>query len=517
MAGFQAASSAWKNAQFPLTELNWDTYDARMVRYWFNEAYYHNIAYDSINRYASRYKHEYGLYRHIRPVYNPSHRYPDIRVAKTYPGAIDFEAFADGALPFTLSNDTLIDPIRNLLMWSNWGNNKDLYVRTGTKLGDSFIKVTDDPFKRKVRMEVLNPQFVKFVRKDDVGNIKEIHIEYERLDYDKARLKADYTPVFDNQTYTYTEVYAPDANEVLTLTTYKDGAEHAFYADMSGELVSSWTLPYGFVPVVHALDVDEGLMFGATGLNGARAKIDEINDQASKLNDQIRKVIHPIWAVIGGKASNVAFDELERDEMPMIGLPEGTDLKAVVADLNIDSVLKNLDSMLMELERDVPVLSLHRLKSLAGNISGLAVRNLFDDAISQLENGQAAFDAPFIRAVQMGLTIGGMGGYDGFGGISENSYANGDLEMYLRTRPAFEDKLAKVDRLNMWMQSGAPNSKVWEELGASQKEINDWTQEAEEQEAAQEASIVDAVNRLKANPVAEETEANADSNNASVA
>jgi hypothetical protein len=500
MAGLNGAVADWKQAQTPIEQSAWDNHNARMIRYWFDQLYYTNMVYDSLNGYAARFKHEQGLYKKIRGIKNPVARQVHIYRDKIYPGAIDLETMTKGAIPL-VADDSIIEAMRQLMIWSNWNAEKALYVSNGSKFGDSFIKAIDDRANKKVRLEVLQPQYVKYLKKDEAGNIKEIHIEYERVDDESAIIRPNSTPFNDMKTYVYTEVITPEK-----FTTYKDGSEFGFYAMPSGELVPSWDNIYGFVPVTHALHSSEGFTYGASPFNASRSKIDEINHLASLLHDQISKTIIPIWYLAGvGKGDSIELDTTRENVTTLHG-PADSQPHALIADINIADTAAVIASEIDELEKDMPELSLHKVRE-ASDTSGVAIRNMFDDAASRIEGVMGNYDDPFIRASQMAMTMGKLGNYDGFRQLPTNAYERGELSFYLKPRPIFNDNLSKSDRINFLMQSAAPARAIWRELDITEDEITEWETEKEEEQAEQEAMIANAVTRLGSQDAQEEQEA----------
>lgn len=489
MTGLNAAVADWKQAQYPLEQAAWDNYNARMIRYWFNESYYANMVYDTLNGYAARFKYEQGLYKYIRGIKNPVARQVHIYRDKIYPGAIDLETMTKGAIPL-VADEQITNAVRQLMIWSNWNAEKALYVANGAKFGDSFIKVIDDRFAKRVRLEVLQPQYVKFTRKDEAGNIKEIHIEYQRVDDELVNLAPNRTPFNDSNTYTYTEVITAE-----TFTTFKNGSEFAFYALPNGEKVSQWENIYGFVPVTHALHSSEGFMYGNTPYGNSKTKIDEINHLASLLHDQIGKVINPIWYLAGVGKNDQLERDTTRENITTLHGPADSQPHAMIADINMADTAQVINDEIDELEKDMPELSLHKVRE-ASDTSGVAIRNMFDDAASRIEGVMGNYDDPFIRASQMAMTMGGMGRYEQFTGFNQQSYERGDLSFYLKPRPIFNDGLSKSQRIDYLMQSHAPQRAIWRELDIADEEIKIWEAEKQEQEAEQEAMIANTVNRL---------------------
>lgn len=474
-AGLSAFSNTWQGATLPLIESGYDTYQARMLRYWFNEAYHQNIIYDAINTYAEQIKTDKKLYHAIRGIYNPVARQTGIYKAKVYPGALDLEHLNTGAIPI-IADNPIKEAAKQLFIWSNWGSEKNLYVGNGAKFADSFIKVLDDRDRGKVRFEVVDPRFVKYKRTDEVGNIEEIHFEYERVNHEKINKGVGRDISNDNQTFTYTEVITKDAIQV-----YRDGELWEGYHEFapSGE----WENPYGFVPVTHAKQTDEGREYGVTAYNPFTPKIDEINDAASVLNDFIRKNNNPPWyfAGVGGPESlNATATDSDgnqsKDALPAIYGPADSQPYPMVANVDISAGGQNIQYMLGELEADMPELALHQMrKQLGSGVSGITIGNLYDDAASRITEAQSNYDAPQIRAIQMGITIGAINGYDKFKAFNKDSYDAGKLELMIGARPPLRDTLSKRERFDLLLQTGAPPQGIWQEMGIGDETIKNWT------------------------------------------
>lgn len=485
MYAAQAGITAFREESLvPIEALGWDAYQARTYRYLVGERYYSNIAYKNLvayAAYAARRKIDNKLYKRIRGIYNPVNRLCESYVAKVYGGSIDLEAFEGGAIPITGADDTLLAAIARTMIWSNWRSNKSLYVRQGAKLGDVFIKIVDEVDAQQVRMELLHPSKVKSCEFDAVGNIQRVMIEYQAWeddDDDKA-----YTPnrqMADKMSkpYTYTEIITPDRFD-----TYKNGSSYAFYNDAKGNPTTGWDNPYGYVPMVRTMHRDEGLEWGANAYQSTLDKIDELNDQASILSDAVRKNVDVPWLMLGIEEpeTKIAVSDDNRDDMKALWVPNaGPDAKAqsLAPNVNIEGTLKHIEALQAELERDMPELSLHRLRD-TGQRSGIAVQNEFGDAIDRFIEAQGNYDDGLIHALQMAVGIGGFRGYQGFKGYNLNSYDRGDLEFMIEERPILDDQLSKKDRVTFLISSSAPSEAVWSELGIADDTIEQWKADAQ--------------------------------------
>src|SRR5690349_17750529 len=142
-----------------------ESYDARLTRYAVLWAMYENSAYQDIHSFARSYKSAYGLYRHVRGIYNPVLRLGDFWRAHLLSGKLDPEA-GDGvavpsALPILTDNESLRVPIAQVWKWSNMQRLKGVLSLRTSILGDGVLTVNDDPDKGRVSIRWLNPMFLK--------------------------------------------------------------------------------------------------------------------------------------------------------------------------------------------------------------------------------------------------------------------------------------------------------------------------------------------------------------------
>jgi hypothetical protein len=483
-AGRAAVAAFNEKSLVPDERFGWDTRAARLLRYDVCDAYYNNVAYSQIVAFAAQLKVSAKLYKYIRGIYNPSERLVDAYPANIYGGSLDFENATKGAIPIIQADDTLRGSIKQLWIWSNWGNQKSLFVRQGAKLGDTALKVVDDREARKVRLEVLHPGKIKDVVFDGVGNVKRIVIEYQYEDEQPVgnSLVNTLTSAVLSRSHTYREEI--DENK---FKTFRDGEAFAFFKDAQGNPVSEWPNDYGFVPVVIAQHKDLGFMWGANAFHGQVPKINEINDAASVLNDQVRKAVNLIWYYSGVvKKGDLTVDTETRDGIPAVYGPKESQPFPMVAQLDIAAASANIQDMLLELERDLPELALHRLRE-SGNLTAPGVRAGYRDAIAKFVEAGGNYDDALIRAQMMGVSIGAFNRYKGFEAFDLNSYARGELTHYIAERSVIDESLTMEQRIQFLMQSGAPESAVWEAMNIPADTIAQWQKELANKQAAVEA------------------------------
>lgn len=447
-----------------LSNTDWDSFEARLFRYAHYSHYYHNTVFTKLQLYAQQQKKERGLYRYTRPIYNPVYRLVELHVAKAYGGVIDWKEFRTGALPITDADDRLLDAIRQLAQWSNLGEFKTVYARYGVRLGDVAIKVVDDFEREQVRLEFYHPALIKHVETDAVGYVQRVEIEYERQDEDDAR------------PWVYTEIIDKDHFE-----TRRDGELYAVYTDRAGRPVAEWENEYGFVPLTLAGAIHIGHTFRATPFHAALSKIDEVNDLASMTIDQIRKTINPVWWMAGvtnlrqlkddvlGSTTD-EDDQTPREDIPAVLAPAGSEPKAMIANLDVSGAIENIRMILDELEQDMPELSLHRMRQHDLD-SAPAAMMVYDDAAERIQEVRGNLDMPLQRALQMGISIGAFNRYEAFRAFSLDSYKAGLLDFQIGDRPIIRDTLDRRGRIELLIQSQAPERLIWQELDVADEDI----------------------------------------------
>jgi hypothetical protein len=445
------------NDLVPSDLYDWDDYRSRLNRYDIFDGYYHNIAYHTFVSYSQGLKVQEKLYKHVRGVYNPVNRLVESYVSKVYGGLLDLENAETGAIPIQTNNPALITPLTTLWEDSQWGQKKSLYVRNGAKLGDSFIKIVDDFKRDQVRMEILNPAKVKHILVDDAGVIQEAIIEYW-IDFE------------DPNTHTkkrtlYTEIITLDKFTVLL-----DGKCIPFIENARGELVCEWENEYGFIPLQHVLHTDMDMKYGAPAFHGTMHKINELNDLASILNDGMRKQVQLPLVFKNAKIGDLDFgsdesnnarqtdDKPRKDTQTALNISgQDADVVALAPTIDIVAGIQNIQEIEGELEKDLPELSLHRLRN-SGNVTAPGVRSVFDDAITKYQEARGNYDTGLIEAQKMAIAIGGFRGYEGYEGFSLVSLETRDLDHQVAIRPVISDTLGLNEQLTVSLQGLAQNA-----------------------------------------------------------
>jgi hypothetical protein len=471
--GIRSGYAVYRDEDNSIDSAFFDTYEARISRYGKNMVYAENKQYNPANRlkYPSRYVKRY---KHMRAIYNFVSRLVDLEVNKTYGGRIDWAGdLATGAIPIVLSKNTspiVIECIKQILEWSNFGDGKDKYVRNGATLGDSFLKavnVKDEQDRwTMVYIEVLDPHVVKDFDLDRRGNVKRIVIEYEKIDEP------------DGKTWMYRE-------EI-------DKEWFRYYRD--DELTDEEPNVFKFVPVTFTphKHVVGGKKSGVTSFHNTLNKLDEMNDGASVAKDGQRKANNPMLAVIGGKLGIANTELRDRDDLLVFeGGDEGITIETITPQTDTAGSIAIMEREENEITSDNPALALQNLRKQGGELSGVAIENYYGDASDSLEAIQGRYDERLIRILQMAMTMAGMMKLEGFPFTIE-SYDKGEMRFYIKERKVFSDRIPEVELQRLIMEAAASEAAevVLKNLGVPQEDIDLIMAGKKEREAAQAAAAI---------------------------
>jgi hypothetical protein len=418
-----------------------DIYNARWMRY-------DNSIFEDKSVWQ-RYKHDCGLYRHIRPIYNPVRRLVSFYEG-VYPGMLTARGDRpiDGTpLAIPLASDTP-EPLRQALgvlwQWSNWQENKGLFMRHAGALGDSPVKLVDNLASRKIEMRPEWPGKFKDVQLDNAGNVTAYTMEYAILDPRRGAREGDLA--------TYTEIVTKESYR-----TELDGRAYGFDGNPS-----EWENPYGFVPLVWYRFNNLGTPYGAEAIMGDHAKVDELCSLACMASDYVLKILGAPVVVAGADGIEDMNASLRatptndlssanalasRQSLSVLHAPEGTTITTL--QMQLGDVLKKMDFLLKEIEADFPELTMWSTLRQMTQTTGPAVEALAGDVKTRFVSVAAAADQQMVKLLQMGTAMAGHRIATGAWGSRSaldykrqaflpydlDSYLAGDLDFEIDMRP----------------------------------------------------------------------------------
>jgi Phage portal protein, SPP1 Gp6-like len=517
-AGYLAFREAYLHAEDPRAAASlvgapgfdpWGRFEARRLRYAIHWAYWQNDAYRNIHMWSKELKALYGLYKHTRPVYNPARRITEFAVCHVYNGSID-PAAGDGsrrpsAIPILMDDvgpkqeRAIRDGLATVWRRSHWQAEKSTWIRYGAAMGDAPLAVVDEPpndgrdgrpqREGGVRLEPWHPGTLKWVDAERDGAVRAYIREEMRPDPEQVRELRNISPTIDPlngvRTVTYTEQAQLEPGGGVRYKTFRNYAPYN-WSDPTAE--AEWVAPYPFVPLVLCPHIRIGGHWGMGEFHADEPKIREADDVASKLNDQIRKLVESPWLFAGFKKSDVDFAQLQhaaslknpehsREIVPTLYAADASaKAQALVAELPIAEVTAHIQTLLAEIESDHPELRWDRL-TVSGELSGVALRKARQGVETKVNERRAEYDHALAGAQEMALVLGGIRGYPGFAPATDRDHIDGKFRHLVGDRTVFgvdalerlEEEQAEATAVQTWTSSGVPLKSALVRVG--------WTEE----------------------------------------
>jgi len=340
----------------------------------------------------------------LKPLRNPVNRSVEFYVSKICPSKVNIIS----------DNEAVKEAINQFYKWSNFGSVIQVSKRQLSLYGDLFLKVVSTD---KVYFEVINPKYVTDFETDNRGYLTEIRIDI---------------PVeIEEKQYTHTEYWTKDYYSIwehqqgisAKLENLGTPDDFSFLAELGID----------FIPIVHIKFKDVGNKRGVGCVTHAIEKIDEANREATRLNQLLFRYNKPVFTVQANSTDKDGRpipapkiksneDNIELKENSILYLPGNSSLQSLIPNINYADALSILNSMLDEIEKDLPELRYYSIQD--SNLSGKAIKMLLAGAVDKATEAQDNFLAGLKRLNEMALTIGkNMGLFKNIG-----SYENGDFE-----------------------------------------------------------------------------------------
>lgn len=315
-----AVDSIFNLAEFKHLRRPWDARQKELSR---RRSYYDGTVYKrhmkGLDWLAPR------LYKGIKPLYLPLSR------------AVDIDA---GIIPsgwsFAEDDPDAWSDARDIVFnWSKWRTKGVLLVHYGAQYGVVGLRVAD---LRDDGIVVIKPQDpLNFILSNASDYTDEIDLAlYIEEKYDD-----------DGESFEYAEAITPESVRI-----FRNGVLHDLpdrEAEYKNEL--------GFVPFVEVRHIETGEDYGEATYQKAIPLLNEVNELASYLADIIKRHAEPQWAVIGSEPV-----DLTKSGDNVWFLPQGADVKPVVAGIDIGGVLEFVREIRDQVHGALPELSFDELR-----------------------------------------------------------------------------------------------------------------------------------------------------------
>jgi len=370
--------------------------------------YYTNTMWLDLAAWES-YMAEHGLYRHIRPIYNPIFRL-DAFYQSIYPGLLSTGSTRppDGmplAIPLARNTpDEIRAAIGNAWRWSNWQEQKNVYITRAVVTGNSFVRIADDLDGRKVYAESVWPGHVQDLELDSSGNVTSYVIQYDTYAPPSASLPpASSSPSSHRQLVTFTEQVT----------------QERIFQQLGDTVLRDEENPYGFVPAIWWRFNNVGSVYGLPAFFASMGKIDELNHLMSLVHDEVfktvgspillRGVVNPAGFPVAkrGSTADFSYRHSDREEKGIIFAPnENAGIETLKT--NVAEALQVADGLRKEIENDFPELTAYVALREMTQTTGPVVDALSADVKNRFAKAAASSDQQMVKLWQMVLAIAGM-------------------------------------------------------------------------------------------------------------
>lgn len=399
-----------------------------------------------------------------------------------------------GDLEIITESERIKEPIQTVWKWSNWDAKSKLAARWFARDGDLFLKVVSSQERGRVYFQLLDAATVLDFDRDERGFLTYVHIEVPRVRRERDGKTTDFI---------HTEIWDQERGDYRRWERDQHVAVDRLGPPLETVPLSAFGID--FVPIVHAQFKDVGNDRGVNAYLHALDKIDEANRQATRLHQMLFKHNNVTWALsanamdnsgrplppprIEGQTDGTGADPntVTLGDETLLRLPGMSKMEGLVPPINYGDALAILNAQLEEIERDLPELAFHRLRSM-GEISGKAARMIMADAIDKILEARNNAEQALVRADQMALTMGAAIGLPEFRGLG--TFEAGDFDHEFEPRDPiglsedekWETERVKGEAAKLAQETGVSVDQTLRERGYSDEEIAQMKAEREDQE-----------------------------------
>ena len=220
------------------------------------------------------------------------------------------------------------EAIDQVFEWGKWDCEGDIFVRFVTALGEGGLRVVDDRLNKRTFPQAVRPDTYLAIATSNWDDRPKMLISLSRDGEDEIAEVIEPTRV---RTFVNGQAMGINGNE------------------------ASYANPLGMVPfVVCKLDAGDGM--GEPTFDNTLPSLDQVNRQATYMSTIISRHAEPQWAAIGAEAG-----DLHKDGEAVWFFPEGSDVKAILAQVDFEGLLKFIQEIKAEMKDSLPELALSKL------------------------------------------------------------------------------------------------------------------------------------------------------------
>lgn len=251
---------------------------------------------------------------------------------------------------------------------SSWPVEGDMFTKYVAAMGEAALYVSDDRDAKRITMQALRP---------------------------------------DSYLIVPTGRYNPTPRLAIILSTNASNDEEATIIDPANIRTFVNGLPMGvdgrapayanalgYVPLVECKN-DPGDGVGEPTFDDVIASLDQVNIQATHLANIIQKHVEPQWAAFGAEAG-----DLEKSGDLVWFFPEGSDVKAILAAVDFEGVLKFIQEVKAEVKEGLPELSLSKLVGVE-RVAAATIELQMAEAVFKIRRMRKPIDLAVANALRL--------------------------------------------------------------------------------------------------------------------
>lgn len=364
-------------------------------------------------------------------------------------------------------NSEILEPINNIMKWSNFNAHKDRFSRITALFGNCGIRVVvkvgadypnDDITERRVYLQFEHPALIEDYVTDGRDNVTQILTKHQVVEGDLSFSSSE-----QRKSHTYRILMTKERfkterdDKQFDLTGLnKPNNQTEKEQEISGSFADYANI-YGFTPYAISFARKHDSKWGAWVFLGSEQIIDRNNALSAHIEKQITRHVNVTWMVTttGDAPQEYNFSGSRvlviKRQASMEGVNGDTKVEPLIATLDLSGAIEKLKFNVTQLADRLPELKAINGEFLSGQ-SGETIAQLRKPAEDKLLAFRGNAEATLIRAIQMALSAGivlgiwNVGTGSGTREAMDKAYKTGLLDFEFNERPALtitkQEKLA---------------------------------------------------------------------------
>lgn len=255
---------------------------------------------------------------------------------------------------------------------SRWEVESDLYVKYAVSMGEAGLRIVDDRIGNRVSLAPIRPDLY-VVQPSGLYDLTPALAIFMAWTTDK-----------DGRDVELAEVFTP-----AQIRTYRNG-EPASFDGRPAEYDNA----LGFVPLVQCIH-DAGDGQPEATFDDTITALDQVNRQATQMAKIIERHAEPQWAAFGAEDG-----DLEKSGDSVWFFPEGSDIKAILAQVDFDGLLAFIQEIKTEMKNSLPELAFRELVGV-NRIAAATIELQMAEAVFKIRRLRKPHDWALAQAIRL--------------------------------------------------------------------------------------------------------------------